>query len=180
MKERKVFTKVLCERSRRASKRNKGKILDELVETAEYNRCYARWVLRNHGRRVYVAPAVRVEGDMKTRLRRPRCRTYGEDVLKPLKRVWEILDYLGGKRLAAAMPEVLPRLIAHKEIRLKAALRDKLLAMSPATIDRLLKPVRERYALKGRSHTKPGTLLIPDCIQTHTRRHCEQSKAVFG
>lgn len=159
MKERKIFTKVLCERYRRATKRDKGKILDELVETTEYNRCYARWVLRNHGRRVYVAPAVRVEGDLKKRPHRSRRRTYGTDVLQPLKRIWEIMDYLGGKRLAAAMPEVLPRLIAHKEIRVKAALRDKLLAMSPATIDRLLKPVRERYALKGRSHTKPGTLL---------------------
>jgi len=42
MKERKVLTKVLCERYRRASKKDKGKILDEMVETTEYNRCYPR------------------------------------------------------------------------------------------------------------------------------------------
>jgi len=159
MKERKVFTKVLCERYRRASKKGKGKILDDLVETTEYNRCYARFILRNHGRRVYMTPKVRVEGNLKKTSGRPHRRTYGPEVLKPLKRIWEILDYIGGKRLAAAMPEVLPRLVVLKEIRVKAAIRDQLLAISPATIDRLLKPVRKQYTLKGRAHTKPGTLL---------------------
>jgi hypothetical protein len=159
MKERKVFTKVLCERYRKARKKEKGEILDRLVETAEYNRCYARYILRNYGRRVFVSPGVQVVGDRGKAPRRPRPRTYGPEVLKPLKRIWEILDYLGGKRLAAAIPEVLPRLIACKEMRVTAALRKKLLAVSPATIDRVLEPVRRQYTLKGRSHTKPGTLL---------------------
>jgi len=37
--------------------------------------------------------------------------------------------------------------------------RAKLLAISPATIDRLLAPTRRRFWDKGRSSTKPGTLL---------------------
>jgi hypothetical protein len=37
--------------------------------------------------------------------------------------------------------------------------RAKLLRISPATIDRLLKPERDKHVLKGRCHTKPGTLL---------------------
>jgi hypothetical protein len=32
-------------------------------------------------------------------------------------------------------------------------------AVSPATIERLLKPVRIQYKKRGRSTTKPGTLL---------------------
>jgi hypothetical protein len=35
----------------------------------------------------------------------------------------------------------------------------KLARMSAATIDRLLRPERQKYQLKGRSHTRPGTLL---------------------
>jgi len=160
MKERRVFTKVLCERYRKASKKEKGKILDHLVQTAEYSRCYARYVLRNHGRRVALKGCVHVEGDLRARTPRPpRPRTYGPEVLPPLKRIWEVLDYICSKRLAAALPEVLPSLIAYKEIRVKASVRKKLLSISPATIDRLLKPVREKYTLKGHSHTKPGTLL---------------------
>ncbi|MBF0466045.1 MAG: DDE-type integrase/transposase/recombinase [Nitrospirae bacterium] len=37
--------------------------------------------------------------------------------------------------------------------------REKLYRISPATIDRLLSNERKKYNLKGKSHTKPGTLL---------------------
>ena len=159
MKERKIFTKALCERYRKARKKVKGEILDGLVEAAGYNRSYARSILRNHGRTVHLTPTVKLQGDARKTPRHPRPRTYGQEMLKPLKHIWEILDCVGSKRLAAALPEVLPRLIACKEIRVKTAIREKLLNISPATIDRLLKPVREKYTLKGRCHTKPGTLL---------------------
>lgn len=159
MKERKIFTKALCERYRKAGKKEKGAILDTLVEATGYNRCYARNILRNHGRTVLLNPKVKLEGDARKTPRRPKPRTYDQEFLKPLTRIWEIMDYIGSKRLAAAMPEILPRLVAFKEIRVKATIRDKLLAISPATMDRLLKPVREKQTIKGRCHTKPGTLL---------------------
>ena len=34
-----------------------------------------------------------------------------------------------------------------------------LLAISPTTIDRILKPIRVQYQKRGKSSTKPGTLL---------------------
>jgi hypothetical protein len=55
---------------------------------------------------------------------------------------------------------VIPKLEQFGEIRLSKIVREKLLQISPATIDRLLKPEREKYTLKKRvCHTKPGTLL---------------------
>jgi hypothetical protein len=70
------------------------------------------------------------------------------------------------KKLKAALPLWLPFYEDENEL-LLPDVKQKLLAMSPATIDRLLKPSRAIYK-KGRCSTKPGTLLknqIP--IKTH-------------
>lgn len=159
MKERKVVTKALCERYRKARKKDKGSILNDFVEATGYGRSYAGGLLRQHGRRVEVRPGVRVEGDAHRRPRRARPRTYGPEILEPLKKVWAMLDYLCGKRLVPALRELVPRLVALKELRIKKAVQKKLLSISASTVDRLLKPERERLTLKGRGHTKPGTLL---------------------
>ena len=68
-------------------------------------------------------------------------------------------DYICGKRLKPALPGLIERLEACKELRLTQTMHAQLLAISPATIDRLLKAERAQHTLKGRSHTKPGTLL---------------------
>ena len=54
---------------------------------------------------------------------------------------------------------MLPTLVSFGEIQVSAEVRAKLLTISAATIDRLLAPERNRLRLKGRSRTKPGTLL---------------------
>jgi len=159
MKERKTVTKALAEQYRRASKGQKGVLLDQFVEATEYDRCYARRLLRNHGRQVRMTPKVVVEGDARMRTRRKGNVTYGPEVHQALVKVWEILDFISSKRLAAALPEVVPRLVALRELRIKKAVQRLLLQISPATIDRLLRPEREKHTVKGRAMTKPGTLL---------------------
>jgi len=159
MKERKVVTKALAEQYRRGSKGEKKRLLDQFIEATGYNRSYASRLLRNHGRQVKINPKVVAEGDVRVRRRRTGKRKYDEEVIEALTRIWEMLDYISGKRLAAALPAVLERLAAFREFRWRKGLRKKLLAMSPATIDRVLKPARQKYAIKGRSCTKPGTLL---------------------
>ena len=47
----------------------------------------------------------------------------------------------------------------HNELRCDTATAKKLALMSAATIDRLLRPQREKYQVRGRGHTRPGTLL---------------------
>ena len=69
------------------------------------------------------------------------------------------MDCICGKRLAAILKEVVPRLERYREIRIEAEVREKLLSISPATIDRLLAGERRKQTIKGRSNTKPGTLL---------------------
>jgi hypothetical protein len=58
------------------------------------------------------------------------------------------------------MEEAIEKLTKHKEIDLKPSVKEKLLKISASTIDRLLKPKKDRYRRgKGRKGTKPGTLL---------------------
>lgn len=159
MEERKTVTKALTKQYGKARKKEKGRILTSLVEATGYNRSYAARVLRGHGRRVEVAPGVVLEGSVRRRRTRARWRSYGPEVAKALREVWKMLDCIASKRLAAALPEVVPRLVALGELKASKAVQRKLVEISPATIDRLLKPDRARYRLKGRGRTKPGTLL---------------------
>jgi hypothetical protein len=109
---------------------------------------------------VQVNRKLRVRGDVGKKLPRPgRGPTYDEQTVKVLVQVWRIMDYICGKRLAPVLGEMVERLLRHNELRCDAATRKKLARMSAATIDRLLRPERQKYQLKGRSHTRPGTLL---------------------
>ncbi len=159
MQERKVVTKAMAASYRRAGKRRKSQMLDDFVETTGYTRHYAACLLRTYGRRVVVKPGVVLEGSVRGQPRSGRKRTYGPEFLLALKTVWEILDYISGKRLAPALREVVPRLVACRELRITPSVRQQLLTVSPATIDRLLKPERAKYTLRGRATTKPGSLL---------------------
>ena len=154
MKERKAVTAVMLARYRRASKKQKGRLLDELVALTGYHRWYAVGLLRGHGR----APGG-WRGRAPGRRPRERRRVYDAAVLAVLRRVWVIMDCICGKRLAAVLPEIVAVLERHGELQLAAATRQKLCAISAASIDRLLAPERRRLNVRGRSGTKPGTLL---------------------
>jgi len=160
MKERKRIAEASAGRYRKARKKGKGEILNEFVELTGFARSYAALVLRNQGRVVAVNRKLRVRGDVGKKLPRPgRGPTYDERVVKALVRVWRIMDYICGKRLAPVLGEIVVRLQRHNELRCDAETRKKLMRMSAATIDRLLRPERQKYQLKGRTHTRPGTLL---------------------
>jgi len=152
MAERRAVVGATARRYQRGRKKQKQKILDELVELTGYNRCYARRVLRQHGRQ-RARPHKQASG----RRRRPgSCRRYDERVLVALRRIWLILDFICGKRLVAIMPEVLRRLEYFGELQVDVRTRKKLLRISAATIDRLLAPERRQHQLRGRARTSLG------------------------
>ena len=159
MKERKRLAEATAGRYRQARKKDKGVILNEFVEATGFARSYAALVLRNQGREVQIGKA-RVRGDVGTRLSRPgRGVTYDEQTVKVLVQVWRLMDYICGKRLAPILGEIVERLLRHNELRCDAGTAKKLGRMSAATIDRLLRAEREKSQVKGRGHTRPGTLL---------------------
>ena len=96
---------------------------------------------------------------MGTRIRRERRRQYGEKDKQVLRRLWEMLDYVSGRRLAAALPDLIESLERHGERVAEPPVRARLLKISASTIDRLLSEDKRRMRLKGRRGTKPGTLL---------------------
>lgn len=159
MKQRQAVTAVTVGRYRNGSKKVKQQILDEFCETTGYCRGYARFILRNHGRQVWLGGKRIVVGDLHKRQQRVKPRYYDEQVLQELIKLWQLLNYLCGKRLVAIMPELIAKLEQFGELRLAATTKEKLLRISAATVDRLLKPERRKHELRSRSHTKPGTLL---------------------
>ena len=90
---------------------------------------------------------------------RPRQRGYGPEVLPALRLVWAVLDGPSGKRLAPFMAEIVEALERWGELEASPQVRDKLLRISSASIDRMLAPERVRLRVKGRSGTKPGSML---------------------
>jgi hypothetical protein len=147
MSERKAVTRQVLERYQAASKGEKTTILDELCSITGWNRDHARKALRQAAR----TPQPRKKPN--------RSRTYGHDVLVPLRKIWATLDAPSGKRLAPFLPEIVEVMERCGELRLSPEIRAKLLRVSAATIDRLLAGDRRRLQIKGRSGTKPGSLL---------------------
>ncbi len=137
---------VLTERYGRRGRQARGRILDEFCEQFGYSRKHAIEVLRAK----LPAPGGRP--------RSGPVRVYDADVLRVTKALWLASDQLCGKRLAPALALWLPFYEA-REGRLPVRLRRKVLAISPATLDRLLAPARAAQPRRGLCGTKPGSLL---------------------
>lgn len=143
----------------RASKKDRGRILDQVVEVTGWSRDNAR-------RRLTVA-ARRPPGagrSVAKRPRKPRSPKYSYDTRKVLQKVWAASGGQCGKYLAASMALQLDGLERHGELvfgrdRYSPTVREELLAMSAASIDRYLAPVKAKDQIKGKSTTKPSPLL---------------------
>jgi hypothetical protein len=125
---RQEYTAAVRERYLVADRAGKGQILEEYCRTL---RCHRKAAIR----------ALR-------RLPRPRQRagragTYDRALVPVLERLWQVSDRLCGKLLAPALRTLLPALERHG-LSLAPAARQALLALSPATIDRLLQASRRR------------------------------------
>jgi hypothetical protein len=68
---------------------------------------------------------------------------YGPEVMETLVPLWEASDRFCGKRLQALLPLLLESLERHGHLALDLEVREKLLTISSATIDRLLSNVRK-------------------------------------
>jgi len=182
MSEKKAITKEVARRYRKARKREKGGILDEFVATTGYNRSYASWVLSNWGReisrRLKNWDKIVLVKDPKLKKKRIRLRIYDGAVLPPLKKVWGILNYPCGKRLKPFLKEIVPVLEKFREITIDPTTREKILNMSAATIDRLLKGEREKWQVRGKSTTKPG-MLLKSQIKIRTFSEWNENKPGF-
>ncbi len=161
MGQKKAVTRELRDRYQRSSKKEKSIILNGFIQLTGYNRSYAARALRIKKVLGYINIAgkrVRLVRD-KRKIKRKKKKIYDQDVLVALKEIWKIFDYLCSKRLAPFLSEIIPVLEKWGEIKLSTEVKEKLFKISAATIDRLLADTRKKGRIKGRSTTKPGTLL---------------------
>ena len=130
----------------KARKAEKRRILDEIQGLTGYHRKSLVRLLREG-----VAPR-------NTPIHRPRVSKY-QPILPHLKVMWATSFYACGKRLAPFLVELLSVMKRFGEIRVTPDEELLLNSISAATIDRMLTDDRAALRVKGRTTTKPGTLL---------------------
>jgi hypothetical protein len=135
----------MAPRYREASAALKHVILDEFVAATGYARKYAIRLLCHPGER-------------KREIKRPRPPHYGQEVQEALHLAWTAANHICAKRLIPFLPTLVESLERHGHLSLSEEHRSQLLAMSPATADRILKPYRKHEG-HGLSTTRSGTLL---------------------
>ena len=178
MQQRQAVVAKAASRYQRSRKKEKSVILSELVELTEYSRAYARRVLRQHGQRLKPGQQSLVV-DVRLRAPRGRAPCYDEKVKATLIKIWKVMDYICGKRLQPALAEMVVVLERHHELHCDPSTRAKLLRVSAATIDRLLRTERRKYELRGKARTKPGTLLKHQ-IPIRTFAEWDEQQPGFG
>jgi hypothetical protein len=122
----------------------KRRILDEFVAVTQYH--------RKHAIRILNGSAASAAGASK----RGRGRVYDEAVRQALIVLWEASDRICGKRLKPLLPVLLPALERHGHLSLDPTIRAGLMAVSAATIDRMLSGVRASAGGRRRAKTTPG------------------------
>ena len=138
----------------RASKKQKGVILDRMCESLGIGRSTARRLLAQAGRRTH-NEAVPAE----------RPRRYSDRSRELLREVWVMMDMPCGKYLKTMLPQWLPMLRACGELdAYDGSTFDELMTMSAATVDRYLRPVRDAARPKGIAATRPAGELLRNSI----------------
>jgi hypothetical protein len=141
----KEYAEAIKKRYLRATKSEKGRILDEFTKATGMHR----------------KAAIRLFNCRNTKAKK-RCgrpRRYGVDIVEELKMVWEASDRLCSKRLHPFLPEFIKVLHRCGESNMTTEIEAELCHVSPATIDRLLHPWKHKGGRRSFSTTRPGSLL---------------------
>ncbi len=179
-RSKREYLEAIYQRYKAGTRKQKKLILDEFCSACGYHRKHAIRLLKKFRR--FIKPKQKKKG------RVPVYQT--EEILVPIKRIWLAANLPCSKRLKAVLPLWLPG-YAQQYGDLTEEVIKALQRISPSSIDRLLKPVRVKYKGRGKSTTKPGTLLRkqipiktnqwdesqPGFLEADTVAHCGTSMA---
>ncbi|MDP9011837.1 MAG: DDE-type integrase/transposase/recombinase [Pseudomonadota bacterium] len=133
----------LRRRYQTASSRAKKQILSEFIAVSGYHPKYAIHLLNA------------AEAAAPARHGRVRRTIYDDAAKQALIVLWEASDRICGKRLQPLLRILLPALERHGHLKLEETIRDKVMAMSAATIDRLLRAPRNATRTKKLRRVTP-------------------------
>jgi len=148
LKSRRELVKKAKGRYLKADKAQKGVILDELFQNTGLLRNYLIQIL-----------SAKIDLDCVNPINRKRKEVYDANVIFYLKKIWTIFDYPCGQRLQPMLAEYIAILERFKELIIPTHVREKLLHIAAATIDRRLEKFRTLRHQKVFSTTKPGSLI---------------------
>lgn len=142
---RKELLASVRQKYRDSSWMDKRKILDGFVAATGYDRKHAIQLMNS-------------TAEPEKPKQRLACQKYDEQTRQALYAVWYTANQICSKRLVPFLPELVGAMERHGHLRIPAEVRTRLLGISPATVDRLLRPEREMIK-QGVSTTRPGNLL---------------------
>jgi transposase InsO family protein len=198
MKEKQAVTRELKSRYQKATKKEKRALLDEFTRLTGYHRKSAVRLLSARPAKTLLlyadGMAVKLKPGRKRPANRKGKRVYTDEVIAALALVWTFFWYKCGKILAPLMRSQMRYIAQWPAFGVTDAIAEKLIHISPASIDRYLKKDKEALRLKGKSLTKPLDSLksripirtfyssaernMPGFWQIDTVHHCGQS--TFG
>ena len=178
-KSKKEYTAIVATLYKKANPEKKTVILTEYCRVMGYHRKHA---IRKLNR-------FRIYTQSQPRAGRPKIYNSAA-ILEPLRKIWLAANLPCGKRLEPILTLWLPayqKTYGHLSHQVIYALTH----ISAATLDRLFKSIRPKYRKRGRSTTKPGTLLRkqipiktdqwdefrPGFVESDTVHHCGESTA---
>lgn len=127
-----------------ANRRGKKILLDNFVLATGYGRKYAVRLLSEGGGGIFP--------------RKGRGKKYDDNVLQALLVLWNVANQICSKRLVPFLPSLIGSMEKCGHLELSSEVKEKLLSLSAATVDRLLKKERHK-SVKGKSTTRAGALL---------------------
>jgi hypothetical protein len=141
------YAAVQRERYLRARRREKQRLLDEVVAVTGIHRKAAIRLLRRLPR----------PGPARPRSGRPR--RYGPSVAAAAQVLWEAAGRIGAPRLQPFVPELLDRLVQCDELVVRPDIDKLLRQASAATLGRLLAPARATWPSRSATTTHPSSWL---------------------
>ncbi len=130
----------------RASRVERGRILDEFAAVTGLHRKHAMRLLRD-------GQPSRGFG------LRPSRRLYDDAAREALIVIWEASDRVCGKRLRPLVPILVEAMERHGHLQLAPAVRTSVLAMSAATIDWMLREMRGQAGSRTRRRAAPSAAI---------------------
>lgn len=149
MPSRRELLRKAKNRYLKSSLKEKTKILDELCANTGYHRKYATRKL---------SPRVSLR-EQKERPRKKRKCFYTNFDTYWLAKIWKIMDYPCGQRLAPNLSGIIDKLVHFKELAIPENTGLKLKKISSASIDNRLKKSKRKLRRKIASTTRPGSLV---------------------